>query len=157
MDAALVTRIWGQLGGTGPADVGADLPLHARHVGISVLRAGPDGLELRWLPGPALSNPIGIVHGGYTALVLDDAAALACATCRGEFQPMSTVDLRIDFLGAVRPGLEYRARGAVLHTGRRRLVAEAAVLDPDGRMAARAVGCFMPNQAVAAGRTGRTG
>ncbi len=143
VDTDLLVRLWSRAHGAAADD--GDAPGHARFMGIELVAAGRAGLELRWQPGAALASPIGLVHGGYTAAVLDDAAGLACATFQDDFRPMVTLDLRIDYLRGVAPGGTYRARGAVVHPGRQRMLAQATLHAPDGRLAAHAVGSFLPH------------
>jgi uncharacterized protein (TIGR00369 family) len=118
---------------------------HAVHVGMSISAAQPGRVELAWRPTAAVSNPGGSVHGGYVAMVLDDAAALACATLGERFRPMLTMSLHIDYLRPARPGAAYVATGTVIHAGRSRLIADAEIVDGEGRPLARATGSFVPN------------
>jgi uncharacterized protein (TIGR00369 family) len=129
------------------ADGQGPVPEHARQVGMSIAAAEPGRVELAWRPPRTVGNAAGAIHGGYLAMVLDDAAGLACATMGDRFRPMLTLSLHIDYLRPARPGARYAVAGRVVHAGRTRLVADAEILDGDGRPVARATGSFSPNMA----------
>jgi uncharacterized protein (TIGR00369 family) len=119
---------------------------HAVDIGLALAAASPGRVELVWRPPARLANPAGIVHGGYLAMALDDAAGLSCVSLGDRFRPMLTLELRIDYLHAAAPDAEYRALGEVVHAGKTRVLADARVLRPDGQLLARASGTFVPNR-----------
>jgi uncharacterized protein (TIGR00369 family) len=119
---------------------------HQEHVGLRIADAEPGSVELEWLPKAHICNRAGIVHGGYLAIVLDDAAGLAAASLGDRFIPMLTMDLRIEYLRPALPDRPYRAIGTIVHAGRTRLVADGRVEDADGTLLARASGSFTPNR-----------
>ena len=137
-DAVDFLRAWT----TGEVDQGD----HARHTGNLLTEVpGPGAVVMAWTPGPQLANLSGNVHGGYLALVCDEAAGLAAASTGERFIPMLTLDLDVTYL---RPGVVHevhRVEGSVLHKGRARIVAEARILRPDGKLAVSARGSFLPN------------
>jgi uncharacterized protein (TIGR00369 family) len=120
-------------------------PPHTLHIGLTIAAVETGRIEMVWLPTASLLNPGGVVHGGYVAMALDDAAGLSCATLGDHFRPMLTLGLRIDFVRPVRAGRRYRLIGEVAHTGGTRCIADARVLDGD-KLMARASGSFVPNQ-----------
>lgn len=138
-DAVGFLRAWT----TGEVDQGD----HARHTGNRLVEVpGPGQVVMAWTPGAQLANLSGAVHGGYLALVCDEAAGLAAASTGERFIPMLTLDLDVTYL---RPGTvdaEHRVEGQVLHAGRARIVSEARIFSPDGRLAATARGSFLPNR-----------
>lgn len=139
-DAAGFVRSWT----TGALDQGP----HRQHTGNQVVEVpGPGELVMHWTPTPALANLSGNVHGGYIALVCDEAAGVAAATTGEKFIPMLTLDLDITYLRPAVVGQLHRVEGSVVHTGRARNVAEARVYTPAGKLAATARGSFVPNQA----------
>ncbi len=139
-DAVGFLRAWV----TGEVPAGA----HADHTGNRVAEVpGPGELVMHWTPTPGLANLSGGVHGGYTALVCDEAAGIAAASAGERFVPMLTLDLDVTYLRPAVVGRLHRVEGSVVHAGRQRIVAEARVLTPDGRLAATARGSFVPNRA----------
>jgi uncharacterized protein (TIGR00369 family) len=126
---------------------------HFAHLGLEVVTADEGTVELAWTPPAHLCNPGGIVHGGYIGVALDDGAGLGAASVGDRFWPMLTMDLRIEFLRPVKPGLRHRVLGTSVHAGRTRAVADARVEDPDGRLVARAAGSFTRNAAYGEARS----
>lgn len=120
---------------------------HQEHAGVRIGDVQPGHVELEWKPEPHICNRAGIVHGGYLAIVLDDAAGLAGASLGERFVPMLTMDLRIEYIRPALPGQTYLAVGSVVHAGKTRVIADGRVEDADGRMLARASGSFTPNRA----------
>ncbi len=120
---------------------------HTTDVGLTIAAVEPGRIELSWRPTPRLTNPAGIVHGGYISIALDDACGLSCVSLGDRFRPMLTLDLRLDFVRPVSPGVAYRAVGQVIHPGKIRMLADARIESPDGKLVARASGSFTPNRA----------
>jgi uncharacterized protein (TIGR00369 family) len=130
---------------------------HGRHTAnrlVEVPRAG--FVVMEWTPGPQLANLSGTVHGGYIALVCDEAGGLSCASTNERFLPSLTLDLDVTYLRPAVLGETHRVEGEVQHRGRQRVVSDVRVLRPDGKLAATARGSFLPNarfaERMAAGR-----
>lgn len=96
-------------------------------------------------------NLLGSVHGGWAASILDTALALATLSTLDETQAFTTVDIRINYVRpmTVETG-EVRAEGRVLHGGRRIALAEAKLVDRDGKLLSHGTGSCMilPRQAT---------
>jgi len=90
-------------------------------------------------PGEFHYNPIGSVHGGVYATLLDSACGCAVHTTLPAGVAYTSLDLNVKFLGAMRmtTGL-VSAVGTVKHRGRRTALAEAELLDGAGRLLATA-------------------
>ncbi|GAA2832150.1 PaaI family thioesterase [Crossiella cryophila] len=127
------------------ADGRAPLPRHAVPIGLSLREVVRGRVTLRWKPTEDACNSAGQVHGGYLAMVLDDAGAMSCVTLTDRYRPMLTMSLHIDYLRPVLAGVEYVATGVVVHPGKRRMLADAEITDAQGRRVARASGSFTPN------------
>ncbi|WP_433327064.1 PaaI family thioesterase [Spirillospora sp. CA-294931] len=119
------------------------------HLGQSVVGAEDGLVELAWAPSERLCNPAGIVHGGYIAMVLDNAVCMAGASTCEHFMPMFTLNLNIEYLRAVKAGEKYTAVGTCVHAGRTRMVANAVISDSRGKPVAQASAAVLPNQAFA--------
>ncbi|MFC4036488.1 PaaI family thioesterase [Streptomyces polygonati] len=84
-------------------------------------------------------NPIGSVHGGVYATLLDSAAGCAVQTRLPAGTGYTSLDLGVKFLGAIRVGSgTLRCTGRVVHLGRRTALAEARIESADGRLLATA-------------------
>ncbi|WP_375501828.1 PaaI family thioesterase [uncultured Jatrophihabitans sp.] len=80
-------------------------------------------------------NPIGSVHGGVYATLLDSALGCAVQTMLPEGVGYTSLDLSVKFLGAARLGAGMlRCTGTVTHLGRRTALAEARIEDAAGRL-----------------------
>jgi uncharacterized protein (TIGR00369 family) len=128
---------------------------HADHTGNRLREVpGPGAVVMEWVPGPQLANLTGGVHGGYLALVCDEAAGLAASSTFDRWTPMITLDLDITYLRPASTGQPHRIEGSVLHAGRQRMVSEARVLTPEGKLAVSARGSFIPNTRFVEGLAG---
>jgi uncharacterized protein (TIGR00369 family) len=91
-----------------------------------------------------LCSPLRTVEGGTIALVADSALVSAIQTTVPAGTAVAAIDLKVNFLRPVMPdGRELRAVGRVRHAGRTIAVAEADVLDADGKAVAVATGSAM--------------
>lgn len=124
---------------------------HAEHTGNRLVEVPEPGVVvMTWTPGPQLANLTGGLHGGYLSLVCDEAAGIAAASAgRGRFVPMITLDLDVTFLRPGVIGQAHRVEGRVLHARRQRVVSEATILTPEGKLAVSARGSFIPNASFA--------
>jgi uncharacterized protein (TIGR00369 family) len=84
-------------------------------------------------------NPIGSVHGGVYAAVLDSAAGCAVHTMLPVGARYTSLDLSVKFLrGMTVESGEVRCTGTVTHIGRRTSLAEARMTDENDRLLATA-------------------
>jgi uncharacterized protein (TIGR00369 family) len=95
-------------------------------------------------PGHHAYNPIGMVHGGYSATLLDSACGCAVHSCLSETQTYTTLELKVAFHKAITrdTGL-LRAEGRMVSIGRRAAFAEATLKDEEGRLYASATSTLM--------------
>jgi uncharacterized protein (TIGR00369 family) len=90
-------------------------------------------------PGPQHFNPMGTVHGGWFATLLDSALGCAVHTLMPEGRGYTTAELSLNIVRALLPGVQrVRAEGKVLHCGRQLATAEARLVGPDGKLYAHA-------------------
>ena len=89
-------------------------------------------------------NPLGTVHGGVIATLLDTAAACAVHSTLAPGEGYTSLDLTTKFLRPVTvdSGL-LRCEGRVLQRGRRTALAEATLRDEHGRTVAHATSSCM--------------
>lgn len=86
-------------------------------------------------PGERHYNPLGSVHGGYAATLLDSCMGCAVHTRLEAGQGYTTTDLRITYIRALRAGVgPVRAEGRVVHVGRSTAVAEGRLYDVNDRL-----------------------
>jgi uncharacterized protein (TIGR00369 family) len=90
-------------------------------------------------PGPAHLNPMGGVHGGWFATLLDSALGCAVHTMMPVGRGYTTAELGVNLVRGLSPKVQrVRAIGEVLHCGRQLATATARLVGPDGRLYAHA-------------------
>jgi len=84
-------------------------------------------------------NPIGSVHGGYAATLLDSAMGLAVHSMLPPGTGYTTLEFKISFVrGMTQDTGPVRSEGRILNVGRRTATAEARITDSKGRLLAHA-------------------
>jgi uncharacterized protein (TIGR00369 family) len=91
--------------------------------------------EATWMPAPDWGNPVGNVHGGYVAKLVDDVAGMALLSIIGTGAP--TVNLSVDYLHAMPLGRSYTARGEVARAGKAIAIVDVHVYDAEELLVAR--------------------
>ncbi|WP_196780769.1 PaaI family thioesterase [Nocardioides sambongensis] len=110
--------------------------------GMSVPERGSAIFELD--PELRHYNPIGSVHGGVYATLLDSACGCAVHSTLAVGEGYTSLDLNVKFLRAVTVDSgRLRAVGTVLQRGRRTALAEAKLYDARGRLVAHATSSCM--------------
>ncbi len=95
-------------------------------------------------PGAHAYNPIGSVHGGYAATLLDSACGCAVHTRLDEQQAYTTLELKVAYHKAItRDTGPLRAEGRVVTMGRRAAFAEATLRDAAGKLYASATSTLL--------------
>lgn len=90
-------------------------------------------------PSGRFYNPMGTVHGGWIATLLDSAAACAVHTTLQPGEAYTTLELKVSYLKALRGDTgPVRAVGTAFARGRRAGFAEARLEDASGRLLAHA-------------------
>jgi uncharacterized protein (TIGR00369 family) len=101
--------------------------------------AEPGTVVMYAVPGFRHYNPIGSVHGGYAAILLDSAMGLAVHSMLPAGSGYTTLEFKISFIrGMSRDTGPVRTEGKVLNVGRRAATAEARITDLKGRLLAHA-------------------
>ncbi len=81
-------------------------------------------------PSERFVNPLGTVHGGWTAAILDSAMACAVHTRLAAGQIYTTVEMKVNFVRAVTPKIaRVRCEGTLLHFGGRIATSEGKLID----------------------------
>ena len=95
-------------------------------------------------PGLHAYNPIGSVHGGYAATLLDSACGCAVHASLSAQQAYTTLELKIAYhKGMTKETGPVRAEGRILSIGRRVAFAEAKITDASGRLYASATSTLL--------------
>jgi uncharacterized protein (TIGR00369 family) len=106
---------------------------------MTLLEVGNGRAVFQGIPLSQHYNPLGTVHGGWFATLLDSALGCAVQAMLPPGRSYTTVELSINI---VRPASHetgpLRAVGTVLHCGRRIATAEARIEDEKGKLYAHA-------------------
>lgn len=88
---------------------------------------------------PRFANPMGGLHGGIIATLLDSALGCAAMTVLPPGKLYTTVTLELKYLRPVElDGSELTATGVVIHAGRSQITAEGTLTNADGKVVATA-------------------
>lgn len=95
-------------------------------------------------PGLHAYNPIGSVHGGFAATLLDSACGCAVHSRLGADQIHTTLELKIAYHRAITAETgTIRAIGSVMTIGRRTAFAEGRIVDANDRLLASATSTLL--------------
>jgi uncharacterized protein (TIGR00369 family) len=84
-------------------------------------------------------NPLGSVHGGWIATLLDSAVACAVHTLLPAGRAYTTIELKINYVKALTDKVPLvRAIGEVIHPGRQVATSDGRLVGPDGTLYAHA-------------------
>ncbi|MEO8113884.1 MAG: PaaI family thioesterase, partial [Phenylobacterium sp.] len=90
-------------------------------------------------PSEAVYNPIGTVHGGFAATLLDSALGCAVHSALKAGQGYTTLELKVAYHRPMTSGTgPVRAEGKIIQVGRRAAFAEGRLTDLKGRVYATA-------------------
>ena len=112
-------------------------PPFARSTGIWLTEADEGRAVFAGLPSEGFFNPIGTIHGGWTAAILDSAMACAIHTTLQTGQGYTTVEMKLNFVRPILPDLgELTCEGTVVHRGGTLATSEGKLFDDKGRLLA---------------------
>jgi uncharacterized protein (TIGR00369 family) len=109
--------------------------------GLRLTEAGP-GTATFVLPAHGwLGSPSGNIEGGFTAMLADAALQSAIQTTAPAGCAVASMDLKVNFLRPVVPdGQELVGVGTVVHKGRSLVIANAEIVNAEGKRVALATG-----------------
>ena len=116
-------------------------PFH-QWAGMDLVSVGDGRAEVSMRLEPQHFNPQGIVHGGIIAAVADTSIGLALRSMLKPGFTHRTAQLNVHFV-AKGEGTRIVGRGRSVHLGRQMGYGEAEVVDPGGRLLARASATFI--------------
>lgn len=91
----------------------------------------------RGMPSERLLNPLGTVHGGWAATLLDSALACAVQTLLKKGEAYTTAEFKVNLTRPITPRTgEVVCEGKVIHKGRTLAISEATLKDKDGKLLA---------------------
>jgi uncharacterized protein (TIGR00369 family) len=104
---------------------------------------------LAYMPREQDYNPMGSVHGGVLATILDEAMGHAVYSLLGAGDTFATSELRTSYRRPVTVDSgPLRVEAGVLHQGRETALAEGRVVDAEGRLFAHATATWSVKRAA---------
>ena len=96
-------------------------------------------------PGYAHYNPMGIVHGGWFATLLDSALGCAVASILPAGKAYTTAELKVNIVRPLSDKVPFvRAESHIIHGGGRMATSDARLTGPDGKLYAHgSTTCFI--------------
>ncbi|HEY1395676.1 PaaI family thioesterase [Roseateles sp.] len=114
-------------------------PPIAQTLDFTLLRAAKGEVIFQGTPRFRHYNPMGTVHGGWYATLLDSALGCAVHTTMDVGRAYTTLELKINLVRALNDKVPVvRAIGRVRHVGRQMATAEADLVGHDGKLYAHA-------------------
>jgi len=124
-------------------DEGEQPPIF-KTLGIAIVEVGDGVAIFEGKPGPHAYNPIGTIHGGYAATLLDSACGCCVHTKLAADQAYTTLELKVAYHRAMTADTGVvRAEGRVINLGRRVGYSEAKLTDKEGRLYASATSTLL--------------
>ncbi|MFJ9424800.1 PaaI family thioesterase [Streptomyces sp. NPDC101249] len=121
----------------GPGEPGA--PFIGRLLGMRFDEVEHGRMVISLSTRPEFANPLGTVHGGIAATLLDSAMGCAVHTTLPAGVGYTTLELKVNYIRAADTrGQTLTAEGSVIHVGRSTATAEGRVHDENGRLIAHA-------------------
>jgi len=114
-------------------------PLIAETLDFSLVEVAPGKAVFQGTPQLQHYNPMGSVHGGWYATLLDSALGCAVHTMMPAGRGYTTAELGVNIVrAATHKTGPLRAIGNIIHCGRQLATAEARIVGPDGKLYAHA-------------------
>ncbi len=115
----------------------ASRPSIRRLLGMTFDEVDPGRVVISLPTQPDFANPLGTVHGGIAATLLDSVMGCAVHTTLPAGVSYTTLELKVNYIRSARTdGHRLTATGTTIHVGRRTATAEGKVLDDEGRLIA---------------------
>jgi uncharacterized protein (TIGR00369 family) len=113
-------------------------------LGFSVLELEEGRVVFGGHPDESVYNPIGTVHGGYAATLLDSAVGCAVHSALKAGQGYPTLELKVAYHRPMTKDTgPVRAEGKAIQVGRRAAFAEGRLTDMEGRLYATATSTLL--------------
>ncbi|MGX1305620.1 uncharacterized protein (TIGR00369 family) [Amorphus suaedae] len=110
-------------------------PPMAAHLDFRLVEVAEGRARFEGTPRADFYNPLGTIHGGWAATLLDSALACAVHTTLAAGEAYTTLEIKVNM---VRPIFDtsgpLTAEGTVVHRGQRTATSEARLVDASGRI-----------------------
>lgn len=114
-------------------------PPIAQTLHFSLVKVGRGSAVFQGRPDFSAYNPLGTVHGGWFATLLDSAVGCAVHTSLPAGKGYTTLELKLNIVRALSVRVPLvRAEGRVVHVGKQVATAEGRIVGHDGKLYAHA-------------------
>ena len=133
-----------------------DVPSIGRLLGMKFTEVDPGKVTMVLTTAPDFANPLGSVHGGIAATLLDSVMGCAVHTTLPAGVGYTTLELGVNYIRSVSTqGRTLTATGEIIHVGKTVATAQGKVHDDEGRLVAHATTtCLILNPRKAAEAAG---
>jgi uncharacterized protein (TIGR00369 family) len=108
-------------------------------MGFHLTQTGPGRAVFEGVPTLRHYNPIGTVHGGFAATLLDSALGCAIFSTLHQGDAWTTLELKLNYVRGMNADTgPVRAEGRVIHRGRTVATSEGNLKDAAGKLYAHA-------------------
>jgi uncharacterized protein (TIGR00369 family) len=121
------------------AMLAGDLPAPpmAKTLAFSLTEVADGRVVFAGMPSADHLNPLGTVHGGWTATVMDSALGCAVFSVVKPGEAYTTIEFKLNLVRPVLPGMgEVFCEGRIVHRGRTIATSEAFLRDGKGKLLA---------------------
>ncbi|SDR14744.1 uncharacterized domain 1-containing protein [Tsukamurella pulmonis] len=117
----------------------SDFPSIGGLLGMDIVNVHEGSVTFTLSTRADFANPLGTVHGGIAATMLDSAMSCAVHSTLPPGVGYTTLELKVNYIrSASTDGRRLTAQGHVVHTGRSTATAEGRVVDENDRLIAHA-------------------
>ena len=112
-------------------------PSIAQRMNFALVEVSEGRAVFQGMPGERHLNPLGGVHGGWAATIMDSALGCCVHTLMAAGEAYSTAEMKVNYTRPITPrtGL-VTCEGKVVHRGRTLAVSEARLTDAAGKLLA---------------------
>jgi uncharacterized protein (TIGR00369 family) len=112
-------------------------PAMSRQLNFMLWAVSEGHCEFRGMPSEQHLNPLGTVHGGWAATLLDSALGCCVHSTLARGEGYSTIEFKVNLIRPITPKTgEVAAIGKVVNRGRTTAVSEATLKDMNGKLLA---------------------
>ena len=109
----------------------------ARTVGFELTEVEEGRVVFEAIPTTAVYNPLGTVHGGWIATILDSAMACAVHSTLRVGEGYTTLEMKLNYVRPVMPASgPVRCEGRLIHRGGSVATSEGRLVDAHGKLLA---------------------
>ena len=112
-------------------------PSISKSLHFAISEAEEGRVVFQGMPTDAHLNPLGSIHGGWTAAIMDSALACAVMTTLKPGEGYTTAEFKINLVRPLMPGMGLvTCEGKLVHRGRTLATSEAYLRDANGKLLA---------------------